>query len=76
MGVTFPTLSSTHSKTRGVKYNYPKKKKKKKKITSEDFINYFPNIKVLNTKVASLNKRSFKDLANIFIDEITRFTSL
>ena len=76
MGVTFPTLSSTHSKTRGVKYNYPKKKKKKK-ISSEEFINSFPNtIKVLNTKVAYLNKRSFKDLANIFIDEITRFTSL
>ena len=74
MGVTFPTLSSTHSKTRGVKYNYPKKKKKKK---TEEFLNSFPNtIKVLNTKVASLNKRSFKDLANIFIDEITRFTSL
>ena len=74
MGVTFPTLSSTRSKTRGVKYNYPKKKKK---ISSEEFLNSFPNtIKVLNTKVASLNKRSFKDLANIFIDEITRFTSL
>lgn len=71
VGVTFPSLSSTHSKTRGIKYNYAKKKK----TSSEEFLNSFPNtIKVLNIKVASLNKRSFKDLANIFIDEITRFT--